>query len=85
LRNTWPTGLQFRVERDQLSGFALRALVLEPQPHALFPACCALAFAKRNGAWEARKLFGLIKAVERDLATAAGHERPACHAPRPKR
>ncbi|HXN56835.1 MAG TPA: Fic family protein [Myxococcales bacterium] len=44
-----------------------------------------ITLAKRNRAWEARELFGLIDEVERELATPSDGDEPARPAPRGKR
>ncbi len=41
-----------------------------------------ITLAKRNRAWEARELFDLIDAVERELATPTGDDEPARRTPR---
>ena len=44
----------------------------------------AITLAKRNRAWEARKLFDLINDVERELATPSDNDQPSRPSPRRK-
>lgn len=44
-----------------------------------------VTLAKRNRAWEARELFGLIDDVERELATPIDTDEPSRPTPRPRR